>query len=295
METTPGRRIREALAGEWFDRYARFGYAAKGMTFGTVGFMMARVALGQRSEQADFGGAMQELSEHPLLATLLGILCVGMFGYAAWRVLQGVADVEGEGDDLWGLIKRTGYVAVGALYAGFAVYAVGILFGWSTEEGAVRDVTAEVLLWPGGRWLVGGAGVVVFAGGLAELWFAVSGKFQVELGRDDISTFERWCIVCSGALGHTGRALVYGAAGVFVIRAAIEFDADEARGVAETIRELANQPYGPLITAFAAAGFIAYGLYYALLAFHHHVPNEGLIRGRAGKEDDGQRRTAGRA
>lgn len=273
--------IREALAGEWFDRYARAGFAAKGVTFGAVGLLMARVARGQRGERADFAGAMQELSEHPALAILLVVLAFGMLGYAAWRILEGVADVEGEGSDLVGLAKRTAYVAVGFLYAGFAVYAFSILMGWgSDEEGVVRDITAEVIVWPGGRWLIGLVGLGVLGAGLAELWFALSGRFQVELGRDDIGKIERWGILATGALGHTGRALVYGAAGVFAIRAAREFDPEEARGVAETVRELATQPYGPLITGFAAAGFVAYGVYNCLLALHHHLPNEGLMRGR---------------
>jgi hypothetical protein len=81
--------------------------------------------------------------------------------------------------------------------------------------------------------------VAVLARGLSELWFALSGSFQVELGRDDIGRFQKVCLICAGGVGHAGRALVYSAAGVFAIRSALNFDPDEARGVADTIRELA--------------------------------------------------------
>jgi hypothetical protein len=273
---------RQALASDWFDGFARFGYASKGLSFAAMGILMVRVALGQQSERADFAGAVEEMTAQPLLIGLLILLCVGLFGYAIWRVIQGVADLEREGGDWTGMAKRAMYVAVGVSYAGFAVYGVGILLGWSTEEGAVRDWTATVLGWPFGRWIIGVVGLAVLASGLAELWFALSGSFQVELGRDDIGKFQKVCLICTGGVGHAGRALVYSAAGVFAIRAALNFDPDEARGVAETIRELALQPYGSWIVAFAATGFIAYGVYYCLLAFHHHMPNEGLMRGRNG-------------
>jgi hypothetical protein len=279
---------RSALASDWFDTYARLGYAAKGLSFGVIGVLMVRVALGDRGERADFAGAMEEMSAQPLLAALLVAMSVGLLGYAVWRIIQGVADVEGEGRGALGLAKRGIYVVIGLLYLGFSAYALGILFGWSTQEGAVQDWTATILGWPGGRWLIGAVGVGVLVGGLAELWFALSARFQVELGRDDFGTFERVCLLCAGGVGHAGRSLVYSAAGVFAVRAAWEFDPDEARGLADTIRELADQPFGPWLVGFAAAGFVAYGVYYGLLALHHHLPNEGLMRGRGDRGHPGR-------
>jgi hypothetical protein len=276
---------KKALASEYFDIFARFGYAAKGVSFAVIGIMMARVAIGQQSERADFAGAMEEMSSQPLLAGLLVLLAIGMIGYAVWRLMQGIADLEGEGSDALGLAKRGLYVIIGFTYLFFAVYAIGILVGWSTEEGQVQDWTATIMGFPFGRWLIGAIGVGVLIGGLTELWFALSRRFQVELGRDDIQGLERISILVVGCAGHAGRSLVYSAAGIFAIRAALDFDPDEARGIADTIRELSEQPYGPYLVAFGSLGFIAYGVYYCLIARHHHLPNEGLIRGRG----DGRR------
>jgi hypothetical protein len=278
------RSTREALASDWFDTYARLGYGAKGISFGVIGIMMARVAFGEQRERADFAGAMETLSEQPVLAGLLIILAIGMLGYATWRIIQGVADLEREGNDLIGLAKRAVYVVIGLTYLFFSAYALGILFGWSTEEGQVQDWTATILQWPLGRWLIGAAGLAVLIGGLTELWSAVSRRFQVELGRDDFSRFERLGLLTAGCVGHGGRSLVYGAAGFFAIRAAVEFDPEEARGIADTMRELAEQPYGQVLVAVGAIGFIFYGVYYCLLARHHHLPNEGLLRGRGDGE-----------
>jgi hypothetical protein len=249
--------------------------------------MMARVALGEQRERADFAGAMQEMSGSPLPAVLLVVLAVGMLGYATWRLMQGIFDLESEGSDPVGLLKRGTYLGIGLLYLFFAVYALGILGGWSTREGEVQDWTATILGWPMGRWIIGAVGAAVLAGGASELWFAVSRRYRSELGHDELSRFERISLMTSGGVGHAGRALVYGAAGVFAIRAALDFDADEARGMAATVRELAEQPYGDWIVAFGALGFLAYGLYYCLIARHHHLPNEGMLRGRGGGSGSG--------
>lgn len=272
--------VRAALAGDWFDRFARVGYAAKGVIWGIVGLLAIRVALGSFNDEADFEGAIEMVSEQPLHALLLVLLALGLFAYAGWRLVQGLLDVEGEGSDAKGWLKRGLYVTIGLTYGALAVFAAGVLGGWSREDGHVQDWTARVLALPFGTWLVGLAGAAILIAALGELYFAMSRRYAAELGGDEIGGFQRACILCTGGLGHVARGVVYGAVGLFAIRAAVEFDPDEARGLADTFRELADQPYGVWIVGFMAAGFIAFGLYCLLLAFHRHIPNEGLIRGR---------------
>jgi hypothetical protein len=277
----PERAFRQAIASDWFDLYARFGYASKGVVWGLVGLLAVRVALGEHDEQADFYGALGEIGDQPLNAAFLILLSIAMLGYAAWRIIQAIADVEGEGRGAVGYFKRFLYLTVGLTYGFFGVYSIGILAGWSTDEdNEVRDLTAMALGWPAGEWIVGTVGGLILVAGLAELYVVVSRRFEVELGRDDLGRFERWCLLCSGSYGHAARGIIYSAAGVFAIRSAIDYDPDEARGIAETFRELATQPYGNLIVGAIALGFIAFGAYCILLAFHRHIPNEGLIRGR---------------
>lgn len=276
----PTDTAREAFSSHWFDRYARFGYTAKGVVWAMVGLLAARVAIGQSGEQADFYGALGEIGDQPLNAVLLGLLSAALFGYAGWRIVQAVADVEGEGRDAAGILKRFLYLTVGLTYGFFAVYALGILAGWSTEDDEIRDLTAMALEWRFGEWLVGAVGVMVVAMGIAELYVAISRKFEVELGSDELGRWERLSLLASGLFGHLSRGAVYLAVGFFAVRAAVEFDPDEARGLADTFRELVEQPFGPSIVAAIAAGFVTFGVYCVLLAFHRHIPNEGIIRGR---------------
>jgi hypothetical protein len=282
--------FQQVVTSHWFDRYARVGYAAKGVAWGVLGLITMRLAFGDHSEQADFYGALAAIDDQPLNAVLLVLLAAGLLAYGVWRIVQGALDVEGEGRDLVGIGKRISYVVLGLWYGVFGVYAAGILAGWSTdgEEEELRDWTATVLEWPGGEWLVGLAGLVVLGAGLVELYYAFTAKFEVEIGDSDRGRFERLCVMCTGWYGHAARGVVYSAAGFFAVRAAVEFDPDEVRGLSETFREMLSQPGGAWIVGFVGAGFIAFGVYCVLLAFHRHIPNESLYRGRSGNEDESE-------
>jgi hypothetical protein len=281
----PTETIRSAITSHWFDRYARIGYSAKGVAWAMVGVIGLRLAFGDFDEQADFYGALAAIDDQPLNAVMLVLLALGLIGYAGWRIIQGLVDVEGEGSDARGWVKRIAYIVVGFWYGFFGVYAAGILGGWSTEDDEIQDWTATILGWPAGEWIVGATGVVIILTGLFEFYVAFTGKFEVETGESDLGMFERYCVKCTGWYGHAARGVIYSALGFFAVRAAVEFDPDEARGLADTFRELLTQPHGRWIVAFVAAGFIAFGLYCLLLAFHRHIPNESVFRGR-GKEGE---------
>jgi Domain of Unknown Function (DUF1206) len=67
-----------------------------------------------------------------------------------------------------------------------------------------------------------------------------------------------WCV---GTVGHVARAVVFGLIGVFVIKAALEYNPKEAIGLDGALQKLASAPYGPYLLGLTAAGLIAYGVY----------------------------------
>jgi hypothetical protein len=64
-----------------------------------------------------------------------------------------------------------------------------------------------------------------------------------------------------GTFGHVARGVVFGLIGVFVIKAALEYDPKEAIGLDGALQKLASAAYGPYLLGVTAAGLIAYGLY----------------------------------
>lgn len=61
--------------------------------------------------------------------------------------------------------------------------------------------------------------------------------------------------------GGVARGLVFAAAGVFILIAAIRFDAQEARGMDATLRSFTHTPAGPWLLVAVAVGLILFGVF----------------------------------
>jgi hypothetical protein len=74
-----------------------------------------------------------------------------------------------------------------------------------------------------------------------------------------------------GIVGLFARAVVFGLVAWFLVKAAVEFDPDEAVGLDGALRKLADAPYGPLLLGVTAAGLVAYGLFCVAQARYRRV------------------------
>jgi cytochrome bd-type quinol oxidase subunit 2 len=114
---------------------------------------------------------------------------------------------------------------------------------------------------PGGRMLVGGAGLAVVALGV---WLVVRGiryKFEKHLDTSSMPQGLHKVARIGGILGHVARGVVAGLAGLLLVKAALDYDPQQAKGVDGTLRTIAEQPYGKVLLLLAAAGLAAFGLY----------------------------------
>jgi len=238
----------------------RIGLAAKGVSYVLVALLAIQVALGRGGDPEDREGALQAVGDEPFGAALLGLLAAGFAGYALWRFAQAFLDRDSEGEGLKGLVKRAGYLGKGLLYAGLCAVCVSILFGSGTGGGDEKQATARVLEVPLGRWLVGavGAGFLIAAG--YNAFRAVTRKFEDDLHTGRLNRGEQRIITVTGVIGHLARTVVFGLVGWFVIKAAWEYDPEEAIGLDGALSKLAAENYGPVLLGTTAAGLLAYGL-----------------------------------
>jgi uncharacterized protein DUF1206 len=119
-----------------------------------------------------------------------------------------------------------------------------------------------------GRVLVVGVGIVVIGVGLCELYKAYKARFLKlgEMGERVRNWTERW-----GRLGIAARGIVFGVVGTFLVRAALEYDPQEARGLGGALQTLAHQPLGPWLLGAVALGLVAYGLFMLSVARYRHI------------------------
>ena len=287
----PAREARaEAESGSgWYAWVARIGLVAKGVSFAIVGVLAIKLALGDGGKATSRQGALQTLAHHWFGKALLILLAAGFAAYAIWRFVQAYAEREQDEDEAkgeakkWG--KRAGYVGRGLIYAGLTFSTIKILTGSGGQESQnqkAHKTAAAILDWPGGRWIVGIAGLCIVGAGLcivgAGLWNAYRGiarKFEDKWRTGEMSETERKWGGRAGLVGHFARAVVFTLIGIFVTKAAIEFDPKEAIGLDGALQKLAGETYGPWLLGLTAAGLIAYAVFCLVDARYRDVSTGG--------------------
>lgn len=74
-----------------------------------------------------------------------------------------------------------------------------------------------------------------------------------------------------GTVGMAARGFVLALAGLLLIRAAVDFDPEQANGIDGTLKLIAQQTYGQILLTLTAVGVIAYGLYSFAEARYHDL------------------------
>ena len=64
-----------------------------------------------------------------------------------------------------------------------------------------------------------------------------------------------------GTVGHLARAVVFGLVGVFLVKASIDYKANEAIGLDGALAKLYDGAYGSWLLGLAAAGLIAFAVF----------------------------------
>lgn len=155
----------------WYAVLARAGLVAKGISFGLVGALAVKLAVGDGGKATSRQGALADLAHTSFGKIVLVLLACGFAAYALWRFIEAYAE-RPSGDDgaakVWG--KRAGYAGRGLIYAGLTYSTIRILIGSGgnqSQDAKAHHSTAVVLQWPGGTWIVGVAGVALIG---AALW-----------------------------------------------------------------------------------------------------------------------------
>jgi hypothetical protein len=267
----PARKTREdAERGRgWYSWLARIGLVAKGVSYGIVGVLALMLAIGEGGKATSRSGALATIADQPFGEVLLILLAFGFAAYAIWRFVQAFAEREEDDDEAkgkakkWG--KRAGYVGRGLIYAALTFTTIKLLTsssgGGESQSQQAKQSTSTAFDLPGGRWLVGLVGLAIVAAGLWNAYRAFTTKFEDKWRTGQMSEAERTWGSRVGVAGHLARGVVLGLIGVFIVKAAVEYDPDEAIGLDGALQKLANTTYGPYLLGLTAIGLICYGLY----------------------------------
>ncbi|HLK97998.1 MAG TPA: DUF1206 domain-containing protein [Hymenobacter sp.] len=241
---------------------ARFGFAAKGTVYVLMGLLALLAATGQQGGQtADKKQAVQTLQDLPGGSVLLGLIAFGLLGYIIWRFTQAIMDTESKGSDAKGLGRRLAYAGSGLLYASAAWYAAQLAMNGSASGGSnsQQTLTAKVLGWPGGEWIIIAVGLIVIGTGIYQIYQAYSGKFHKHVSTSDLPADQQQIVYRTGQVGYTARGIVMTLVGYFFVQAGRQSSASAVGTTDEAFDLLATM--GPVVLGVVALGLMAYGLY----------------------------------
>lgn len=263
----------QAEAAPWVRRLARAGYAAKGAVYILVGLLAAASAVGARGESEGTKGALASVVGAPFGQALLALVALGLVGYVVWQFVRAGLDPEGRGTDTEGLAKRAGFAISGAVYAGLALEAARLAqgAGGSGDENAAAHWTGRALELPFGRVAVGLVGLGVAAYGVYQGVKAVRSDICERLNLSSLDAQQRDTVEWTGRAGLAARGVVFVVTGAFLVVAAWQAQAAEARGLDGVLETLERQPAGPALLALVAVGLVGYGAFQVVQARYRVV------------------------
>ncbi|MFI5663228.1 DUF1206 domain-containing protein [Streptomyces sp. NPDC051684] len=258
-------RARSAAKSPAIAVAARAGFLGRGVIYLLIGFLALRISFvdGGGGKQADRGGAVAEIAEKPFGMALLWLLGIAVAGMAVWRLSEAAFGQAGPDG------RKAGKRAMAAgrcVFYGFVAYSVlsfaaGEKSSGGSSDKSSKDVTAKVLEWPHGQWIVGAAGLAVAAAGV---WIAVRAllrKFHKHLKMSEIPSRARKFVDFLGVSGGAARGVVFTVAGVFAVTAAVRHEPGRAKGMDDTLRSFTDTPAGPWLLILIAVGLVAFGLF----------------------------------
>lgn len=243
----------------------KVGWIAKGLLFVFIGFL--GLELGRRrygAEDADKGGALALISDAPAGRALVLVVGAGLLLFAAWEWWSAAVDDDLE---LLGIVHRVGKFGVGVAYAllGVTGLEASVTGGSGQSSGggptSPEGLTDRLFDLPGGRVLIVVIGVGTIIVGFYQAWAGWHADFIDDIETEDIEPiFKRWLTVLGGA-GTLARASMLGIVGALFIVASWRYDSTEAAGLDQSLRAIAEGPFGRGLLILASLCLAAGGVF----------------------------------
>ena len=241
---------------------ARLGYASKAVIYAIIGVLAVLAVTNRGGAITDTTGALQVVFTKPFGRGLLMILAAGLCGYAAWRLLDAFMNPDRDG---WFI--RAGNAVRGCVYGLLGIRAIQLLRGLGTPGGDEAETwTAKVFDWPFGAAVVGMVGGIIAAYGATQIVQGVRGTHDEKIDWSRIAPDLRTLLERVSRFGVATRGGVLVTLGLFLVRAAVTHDPNQAAGARESLLRLGGLFDGRWFLGIIAVGVIAYAVDQAIHA-----------------------------
>lgn len=259
----------KARAGNGIETLARVGYASLGVVYLVIGGLALQRAFGNGGATTDAQGAFGTILQQPFGRFLLGVMAVGLAGYALWRFIQAFSG--GTAGLRYETKERVKAGALGVIHAALAIAAGRYALGMGAAQRSPGQTAGTFMDQPFGQFLVGAAGLAIIGFGLYQIYAAVQAHFLRDMNVQDMSPRERQVAEKSGKIGIAAQGVVFGIIGAFLAQAAMTHDPSQARGIGGALNALLSQPFGQFLLGVVALGLIAYAVFMFVEAKYHRI------------------------
>lgn len=264
----------KSLGERWLAYYARIGYGAKGVIYGSSGLLALLEATDLAPEGKVVGstGALRTIASQPYGRISATIIAVSLMGYVIWRFLQAFLDPEHSGCDASDILRRISYACSGIVYASIAYSVVEILDSASDKEDRTVEEWAYIVMTkPLGRWLIALGGAVFFGIGCYYFYRAIKAEFRKRFKLHKMSDAAKTIATAAGRIGIAARGIVYVVIGASAMQAAWEFDPEIIKDSEQVLAVFNDNPTDELILGILGVGFIAYGVHMGFQAVYRSI------------------------
>jgi len=240
---------------------SRAGFVARALVYAIIGILALKLAFGHGGKLTNQQGALHTVAHQPFGKLLLTLVAIGLGGYSLWRLVRAAIGHGREGSDTG--FDRLAGLASGIAYGAICALAIEILLGAGGGSGAgsAKKATAGVFGWPAGTWIVGIVGGVLIGVALYEGYRGITKKFLDDSKVEEMGPRMKEWIGRLGLIGHLARMVVFGLIGIFLIKAAVDYNSHAAVGLDGALAKVVHRSYGPLLLGVVAVGLIAFALY----------------------------------
>ena len=244
MPTARGRSTRRSSTAPGWSGSAALGLVAKGALYASSACSRSQIPLGLGGKTTDRQGALRTVAQQPLGEVLLLALAVGLLGYAVWRFVQAFLDRDDEGTGPKGARQARRLPRARA--------ALPRLGGGRARARRRRRLRAAATSrrrrrtcssWPLGRWLVAAVGLGFLAAGVYNVYRSLThevpqapARARDGAGRAAVGDRRR------RGRPRRARGRLRARSAIFLVRAAWQYDPQEAIGIDGALRKLAEQP-----------------------------------------------------
>jgi hypothetical protein len=244
------------------------------VTYVIAGLLTTAAGLHKGGTTADRRDAIRFIAGAPFGRVLLLLIAIGLIGYAIWRVVSAISDAEHHGTDAKGVLLRTGSFVRGLFYAGFAYSVLQLLLhrgsGGQGSDAASKHWTSRAMHW-NGPWLVTIAGLLLIGYAAYQCYRAATDKVTERLDLARLEHRTRTLFVTLSRFGIAARGLIVGVIGTSLVRASLDRNPGEARGMSGALRQLRALPLGSWILVIVGLGLVSYGVHAFINARYRRI------------------------